>query len=248
MVKLDVNKDDVYDLLRDLVPTHIVNCIGKIPQKNLNSKAINRFQAMFSLNTILPRKLSRWAMKNEATLIQIQTDCVFTGAHGNYDEKSTRYSTDLYGLSKIFGEFKGKSQVNIRTSIVGHSAQDSSSLLGWFRNLPQNSTVNGFTNHFWNGVTTNVFAKLTEGLITSGNYTSLNSHLVPKNSLSKYEMLEIFKEVFDRSDISITPVAAPKPVDRRLSTRNSKLNEDLWSLAGFESVPDVRDLLFQTLK
>jgi dTDP-4-dehydrorhamnose reductase len=248
LVKFNVFEDDLYEVLKSIGPTHIVNCVGKIPQKNLHPRVLNRSQAMFRLNTFFPQKVSRWAVKNGVTVIQIQTDCVFRGTRGNYDEDSIKYPSDLYSLSKILGEFKGNSQVNIRTSIVGNSAEDSSSLFGWFRNLPRNSKVNGFVNHLWNGTTTNVFAKLIEGLINSGNDKPLNAHLVPRNSLSKFEMLEIFKEILDRSDISITPITSPKPIDRRLSTNNQKLNEALWSLAGYKSIPDIRDLLRQTLK
>lgn len=247
-VKFNFFEDDLFEVLESTDPTHIINCVGKVPQKNLHPRALNRFQAMFRLNTLFPQKVSRWAMQNGVTVIQIQTDCVFKGTRGNYDEDSAKYPSDLYSLSKILGEFKGKSQVNIRTSIVGNSAEDSSSLFGWFRNLPKNSKVNGFVNHLWNGTTTSSFATLIEGFINSGSDKPLNAHLVPRNSVSKYEMLEIFKEILCRSDISITPIATPKPIDRRLSTNNQKLNEELWSLAGFKSIPDIRDLLRQTLK
>ena len=247
-VKFNIFEDNLFEILKRICPTHIVNCIGKIPQKKLHSGVVNRFQSMIYLNTFFPQKISLWAMRNQVKLIQIQTDCVFRGSRGNYNEDSIKFPTDLYSFSKILGEFGCNSQVNIRTSIVGDSAEDSSSLFGWFRNLPKNSKVNGFTNHLWNGSTTSVFAQLTEGLINSEDYKSINAHLVPRNSLSKFEMLKIFKEILNRSDILIKPIASPKPIDRRLATKNQKLNEELWSLAGFKSVPDISDLLRQTLK
>ena len=100
--------------------------------------------------------------------------------------------------------------------------------------------VSGFKNHKWNGVTTLNFSKIVEGIIRNDNYTFRTQHLVPKNTISKAELLEEFKKNF-KKDIDIKHVDAENIVDRTLSTNNQKLNENLWQLAGYKNIPTVQE-------
>ena len=42
----------------------------------------------------------------DCKFIQISTDCVFNGSAGNYKESSKTNATDIYGISKIKGNFR----------------------------------------------------------------------------------------------------------------------------------------------
>ena len=55
--------------------------------------------------------------------------------------------------------------MNLRCSIIGKEIRNNKSLISWFLNNEENISLNGFTNHIWNGVTTDVFAKICIGII-----------------------------------------------------------------------------------
>jgi dTDP-4-dehydrorhamnose reductase len=129
----------------------VINCIGKIKQKSDDV-----FTLLWS-NSILPMELSR-SLKKTHFLIQPSTDCVFTGNRAqSYDVNDFNDAEDVYGWSKSLGEHVLQHRTNtliVRVSIIGPDYNSDKGLLSWFLNLEEGSTVNGFTNHFWNGITT----------------------------------------------------------------------------------------------
>ena len=243
LLKFDSSTDRLSDLVREHKPSHVVNCIGLIPQKVTHLSGYQITKKMILLNSLLPRELTRFAQENEFQLIQIRTDCVFSGRKGNYSEKSRRVPNSVYGISKFMGEARGQNQNHIRTSIIGHKPLDSHSLFGWFKNLPESAVISGFTNHLWNGVPTSVFARLSSALIAFPQKTSLEAHLVPSGWMSKYDLLVLFQAILNRHDVKIVPVQTSTRIDRRLSTIDTSINEHLWQLAGFQSAPDIRELI-----
>lgn len=242
-LQFNVLSDDLFRFLLQHKPTHIVNCIGRIPQNSKNLSGVEYIQQMFKVNSIFPRRLSTLAVKFNAQLIQIRTDCVYSGISGDYKEDSLRSPRDIYGISKALGEVTGFNQQHIRSSIVGYHPNDTTSLFGWFRNLPDSSIVDGYTNHLWNGVPTSIFARLSSNLLLIGGGSSFQTHLVPANGVSKYEMLLLFKKILGRYDIKINPVQSPKKSNRTLNTMNPKTNRYLWELAGYDFVPKIEFLL-----
>jgi hypothetical protein len=69
-------------------------------------------------------------------------------------------------------------------------------------------TVSGFTNHFWNGLTTNELITL---LITDIKYTASHSGLwqFGGQRVSKYELLNLIAKVY-KLDIDIEPKETPE--------------------------------------
>ena len=87
----------------------------------------------------------------------------------------------------------------IRTSIIGFD-KNKVSLLSWFLNN-NDKECSGFTNHFWNGVTTLQWAKYAEFVIDNwDNFDKLN--LIVSDKISKYDLLCLFSEIFNK-DIKI---------------------------------------------
>lgn len=219
----------------------LVNCIGWIPQKSTgdwdkDSKDAGR------LNASLLEEISKTQSASHFGWIQIGTDCVFNGVSGPYHENSTKDAFDLYGASKVAGEkFTSRSHL-IRTSIVGPDAANRSGLFEWFRTLPKDAVVSGFTNQLWNGVSTRVFARLTAGLIVNNRREPIRQHLVPLGFVSKYELLCIFRDVTDRGDVVIVPTEAPRSLDRRLITKQPAGNEHLWRVAGYSRPQTIEEM------
>ena len=212
---------------------YIINCIGVIKQKLTDPK-----EAIL-INSLFPYTLSEKAPK--AKIIQIATDCVFSGKKGHYTEDDAHDALDVYGKTKSLGEVEAKNFYNIRTSIIGIEPNSKVSLLGWFLSQPKNANVNGYTNHYWNGITTFHFAKLCYAIIEKKREIPNNLHFVPKDVVNKYKLLKIFSEKFKRKDIYIEKFEADFH-DRSLSTIY-EVNDALWRDMGYEASLTIEDMI-----
>ena len=188
-------------------------------------------------NTLFPIVVSQYAENIGAKVLQIGTDCVYSGVKGHYNESDKQDPNDAYGKTKSLGETCYPSMHILRTSIIGPEPKAYVFLIEWFLKQAQNSTVNGFTNHQWNGVTTLHFAKLCRGIIKYRPELPRVQHIIPTDEISKYELLKAFAESYRRQDITINPTEAGVVVDRTLSTNNPDFNRTLWKLAGYENQP-----------
>ena len=80
-------------------------------------------------------------------LIQINTDCVFSG-EGNYTEESYHDCDDLYGKTKSLGESKSSLVYNIRCSIIVARIVTYYSLFNWVLNHKHSPIIKGYMNHY----------------------------------------------------------------------------------------------------
>jgi len=109
-------------------------------------------------------------------IIQISTDCVFSGKDGGYKEDSFRDGDTIYARTKALGEINNNKDLTIRTSIIGPDInEDGIGLFHWF--MKQSGTIYGFRNAYWTGVTTIELAKGIEKFIEY-NVTGIY-HFVP---------------------------------------------------------------------
>jgi dTDP-4-dehydrorhamnose reductase len=229
--KLDLRPEDL-----------LVNCIGWIPQKSKGEVSEDATKATIA-NSLLPALLENISKTTGVAVVQILTDCVFSGNSGPYSESFKPDSGDLYGLSKRLGEVALSRTMGIRCSIVGLSTNEKASLLDWFLSQPIDCELQGYTNHLWNGVTTNAFAHLVFGIFSSGEFAPGIRHWVPLDSVTKFQLLSEVRSLAKRSDIRLVPVKADSAVDRRLATNFPENSESLWRLSGYNSVPSVNHLL-----
>jgi dTDP-4-dehydrorhamnose reductase len=220
----------------------VVNAVGLIKQL-INEGNQEDTKIAYLINSDLPRELNAYAKHSSTPIIQIGTDCVYSGLAGNYSEDSEFDCNDLYGLSKVSGELESKSMMTIRCSIIGHEVKSSVSLMDWFLSQPASTSVNGYTNHIWNGVTTLTFARVIHGIISKNTYSPGTIHLVPKDQVSKFELLKILAEVYRRNDIEISEFEAEIGVNRTLATLFPHKNEQLWLNAGYTQVPSIVELV-----
>jgi dTDP-4-dehydrorhamnose reductase len=219
---------------------YIINCIGLIKQKI--EKNSDSELSTIQINSLFSKQLAIECSRNKINLIQICTDCVFDGKKGNYNENDIHNEYDVYGKTKSLGETYLEHVINLRTSIVGFEINSYFSLLGWFSNLKENSIISGYQNVMWNGITVLQFAKICEAIIENdyqfGESGSLQ-HIIPFDSISKYQLLKIFQTVFDRNDLTINKCDTKEDVDRILSTLFPERNEELWKLVGYNKIPTI---------
>jgi dTDP-4-dehydrorhamnose reductase len=140
----------------------VVNCVGIIKQSPTAKDSVTTI----TVNSLLPHRLARLCLDGGARLIQLSTDCIFSGRKGNYSETATPDAEDLYGRSKLLGEVEGSNCLTLRTSMIGRELERSDGLLEWF--LSQNGkTVRGFTRAIFSGFTTNALANIIAQIVTS---------------------------------------------------------------------------------
>jgi dTDP-4-dehydrorhamnose reductase len=240
---LDVtNEASLEDFLKTKSFDFVINGIGLIKQL-IRDGSEEHMRLAYQINSDFPAILNNYSQENSTPVIQIGTDCVYSGDRGSYDETSNFDCSDIYGLSKVDGEKRSKSLMTLRTSIVGHELNSSISLMDWFSNLKLKSHIQGYTNHFWNGVTTLEFSKIVGGIISSGTFEPGTLHVVPADRVSKYELLCEFRQAFERLDVSIEPHAHETSINRTLSTVNPEKNSRLWTLAGYNDAPTVHEMI-----
>lgn len=240
-VKFNAEHDNVLDLVAAMKPDWIVNCIGVI-KPHIDEKSSDSIVRAIKINALFPKQL---ASSTNNPIIQIATDCVFSGIKGKYIETDLHDATDVYGKTKSLGEDPTGNMKHLRVSIIGPERGRSTSLLEWFRNQPLNSQINGFTDHLWNGITTTHFGYIVRGIIKNNFLNFEKTHIVPANILDKASLLEVFAQVYNRSDINISKIESSKIINRTLETINPELNLKLWELAGFSTIPSIENMVLE---
>lgn len=175
----------------------VVNCIGLLIKPSEERKDL-----AVALNSYLPHFLEAYYKNSKTKIIHLSTDCVFSGKSSPYNETSWYDGELFYDRSKALGEIINNKDLTFRMSIIGPDMQkDGVGLFNWF--YAQSGNINGYTKAIWNGVTTIELAHAIEEAIKQ-DLTGLY-HLAPDKSISKYNLLRLFAEVFNKKDIIITP-------------------------------------------
>jgi len=234
------NNQEIYDLLDDT--QWVINAIGMI-KPYIHDDNQTEIQRAIMVNSIFPHRLAQAAEQQSCRVLQIATDCVFSGNKGLYLENDSHDAIDVYGKTKSLGEVFSANLFNLRCSIIGPEIKGHSSLMDWFLKQPKNSNVNGYTNHEWNGVTTLHFAKICHGIIRNEISFPHIHHLIPEDKVSKVNLLRTFAREYHREDISIVPMEAKTAVDRTLSTLDISLNNAIWNAAGYNKSPSIGQMI-----
>ena len=231
---LDISQSD--NLLKDLkkllfdykISSNdiIINCAGMIKQRN--DEKIN----FIKVNSLFPLYLATLSRYDLHKTIHVTTDCVYDGKVGGYDENSKHSATDVYGISKSLGE--SDRITTIRTSIIGEERFNKKSLIEWVKSQ-KNQSVNGFTNHIWNGITCLKFAEICEQIISTNQFWMGVKHIFSPNLVTKNELVQIISDVYDLK-INVNPFEAPEKIDRSLKTIRNSIN--------FQ-IEDIRDQIIK---
>lgn len=176
----------------------IINSSGIIPQK----KNENDYKEYIRVNTLFPHKLNEIVSKMNCRFIHITTDCVFSGTKGNYIDSDCHDSETIYGISKSLGECLDSTI--IRTSIIGEELYSKKSLLEWVISN-KNNTIDGYTNHYWNGVTCLTLAKIICEIIEKNIFWKGVKHIFSPEIVSKYNLCQYINEIYNLN-IQINPI------------------------------------------
>lgn len=224
---LDVTE---FDLLQELIkiinPEYIINCVGV-----LVSASANDICAAIQINSYLPHFLAILGQKHNFKLLHISTDCVFSGKTGGYREDSFKDGDDNYARTKALGEVVNEKDLTIRTSIIGPELKrNGTGLLDWY--LKQTNEVNGYSKAYWSGVTTLELAKAIHEFIKQDIHGLFQ--LCPDKKISKYDLLRIFSDVWDRA--IVINEDGSYCVDKSLVSTRNDFNY---------KVPEYKDMLIE---
>lgn len=192
-------------LLKDYLNNHtfdaVINCAGILIQAAEKDKA-----SAIQINSYFPHFLENFYAHSNTRVIHLSTDCVFSGIQGFYTESSICDGTLFYDRTKALGEIINEKDLTFRMSIIGPDLSPKGvGLLNWF--LLQKGPIKGYKNVQWNGITTLTLAEAIHHALTQ-NLVGLY-HLVPSESISKYDLLLLFQKYFHKGDVVISPCETP---------------------------------------
>ena len=220
----------------------VVNAIGVI-KPYIHDDNAEEVDNAVRVNALFPHVLAKAAEQTDAKVIQVATDCVYSGEKGAYVESDLHDALDVYGKSKSLGEVYSDRFLHVRCSIIGPELKAHKSLMDWFLGQANGAELNGFTNHVWNGVTTLHFSKISQGIIKSDISFSHSQHIIPGNLITKANLLKSFAKEFSRDDITVNEVEAPKVIDRTLATNDDTMNKKIWEAAGYATPPTIEQMV-----
>jgi len=180
---LDIIKDNQYDI--------IINCIGLLVKASEDCPA----EAIY-VNSYFSHLLEEVGKITGVKIIHLSTDCVNDGSKGSYLETDTPTETSWYGRTKAMGELKNNKDLTLRLSIIGDELKEGTGLFEWF--MRQKGDIKGYSNVLWNGITTLELAKQIDKIINLPNSLTGLYHLAPSFNISKYDLLCLIKEIFEK--------------------------------------------------
>jgi dTDP-4-dehydrorhamnose reductase len=218
----------IEEVIAQFKPAAVVNCIGIVKQRPEAEEAITSIE----VNALLPHRLAIACRAAGARLVQLSTDCVFSGEKGNYREEDRPDPVDVYGRSKLLGEVTGEGALTLRTSMIGRGLYRKTSLVDWF--LAQKGKVQGYRKAIFSGLTTRELSRVIRMIVEKHPQASGLYHLSAA-PINKYELLMKLRERLGNG-IDIVPVDEPR-IDRSLdSTRFRRVFA--WQPPAWEAMLD----------
>ncbi len=187
------------EVLDTVKPDAVVNAVGIVKQRDEAKQAVPSIQ----INALFPHQLANLCIERDIRVIQISTDCVFSGFRGNYSELDVPDPVDLYGRTKLLGELNRPGTLTLRTSIIGWQLNTFSSLLSWFA-LQRNTQIKGYRKAIYSGFSTEVMAQLIGDILqTRPDLSGL--YQVASESITKFDLLVKLRDILGWQDIIIEP-------------------------------------------
>lgn len=201
----------------------VFNAIGCIPQK-----APPSWTHYYNINAWFPQLLAILCHQYGHRLIHPTTDCVYSGRSDvPYTESDICDVTSDYGRSKWLGEQLYGNVTIIRTSIIGIHGRGS--LVDWVRSQ-HGSTIHGYVDHYWNGITCLEYAKFILWMIETQSFWNGVRHVYSPNVVSKYELVKMIDEMVG-SQCNIIPIETEYGVNRVLASTAAELDYTFPSIS-----------------
>jgi len=207
--QLDIEKDDADSLFDNLDADIVINAVGLLVKD-----CADRPDRAALINAWWPQYCAYKLKDTDTRLIHLSTDCVFNGDRGNYHETDAHTETNAYGRSKSFGEVNNSKDVTFRMSIIGPELKNGTGLLNWLLSNT-NSELPGWSNAWWNGITTLQLAKCINQYINNLKIAGVYHLVNNQYQINKYDLLCKINDIYDL-DKQIVQTHGPKTVNKVL--------------------------------
>lgn len=162
------------------------------------------------LNAQVPRSLARLTARLGIKLVQISTDAVFDGQHGEYRESDPPHPLNAYGTSKLHGEQavaeENPDALIARVNFYGWSWQGRRSLAEFFYNqFSAGQVIDGFDDIVFSPLLVNDLALILLRMVEL-NLCGLY-HLVSSESQSKFAFGRMLARQFGFDERLIRPAS-----------------------------------------
>jgi len=190
---VDINNyETLVRIYSQIRPNVVINCIG-LTKHHTDADAP---LLAIPINSLLPHRMAELCAIASARLVHVSTDCVFSGAKGDYKELDSADAHDLYGKSKFLGEVNYPHAITLRTSTIGNELQSKYGLLEWF--LSQQGECKGFSRAIFSGLPNTVFAQVVGDVVIPNPELSGLYH-VGAGPIGKYDLLRLIADVYCKS-------------------------------------------------
>ena len=206
----DVADADAIELLLEASrPQWVINAAGVVKQKSDGAAT------QIAVNALAPHRMAELCHAQGVPILHFSTDCVFSGARGQYSEEDVPDPVDLYGLSKLLGEITENGALTLRTSMIGLELQTHHGLVEWF--LRQQGRANGYRHAVFSGLTTQELARVARSIVERRSPLTGLLH-VAAVPINKYDLLRQLSERLPWHSVELEPVDQPV-IDRTLVSR-----------------------------
>jgi dTDP-4-dehydrorhamnose reductase len=205
-----LDQKNLVKVMNRVRPEMVINCTGLIKQL----AAVNDPLSALPINSMFPHQLAGLCELLGARMIQLSSDCVFSGHKGNYCETDVSDAEDLYGKSKFMGEVHNLPHViTLRTSGIGHELNSQNGLLEWF--LFQQEQIKGYANAIYSGLPSVELARVIRDFVLP--HSELNGlYHVSAKPITKLDLLKLVAKIYGK-EIKIAPDES-LAIDRSLNS------------------------------
>jgi dTDP-4-dehydrorhamnose reductase len=180
-------------------PDVLINCAGLIKQKDTADDPL----VVLPINAMLPHSLAVFCASRNIRLLQISTDCVFSGRKGMYTETDPSDAEYLYGKSKYIGELHNhKFALTLRVSTIGHELNSRYALLDWFLSR-QDTAIIGYRRSIFSGITVTELARVICEVVLP-NSSLYGLYHLSSAPISKFELLRLVAAQYGKA-IEVLP-------------------------------------------
>jgi dTDP-4-dehydrorhamnose reductase len=226
-----INFQILSNQLNKINPDIVINACGITIRRGIEILKSNSI----ILNSGLPHFLNEWVTSNNKRLIHFSTDCVFTGAKGDYLDNDNKDAYDLYGSTKSMGEIiDSKYAITLRGSMIGSELENKTELFEWFLKQ-KNKTVKGFNKVIYSGITTTKMAEIVLKLIDQHPNLS-GVYNISSKPISKFELLKLWNNLFD--------INANIEIDNSYTSNKNLISDNFYRTISMEQ-PDWVELSSQ---
>lgn len=243
--KLDLtDSDEVLQLLNEIRPTHIVNCVGLTDVELCESLP----EASWKLNSDIPFRLAKLTSGLDIRFIHISTDHYFSIENSPRREMDEVIAVNQYGFTKILAEKlvlqENPESLILRTNFFGTSDLKKDSLLDFaVNNIRKGNQIYGFDDVVFSPVGIEQICRFLKSSQVSNVSGILN--FASGKPLSKYEFMVLVAKAMGepkaniiRSSIHSSNLTANRP--NYLALNSSRLLQDVnFALPEIEEMIDL---------